>query len=111
MGGIGSGRRYQQGKNVTSDCWSLDVRWLNRQGMLDKRHPPSISWSRGGQTIASIQIIAKPDKVVLQYRYRRNDENWQDIDYPVMLDWTACRYGGKRAWFSCPASRCDPHHE
>lgn len=106
MGGIGSGRRYQQGKNTTSNCRSLDVRWLNQQGLLDKRYPQIISWSRCEEEIASIQIIAQPDKVALKYRHSRNDENWQNHDYPVRLDWTPCRYGGQRAWFLCPALDC-----
>ena len=106
MGGIGSGRRYQQGQNTTSDCRSLDVRWLNQQGMLDKRYPQVISWSRCGEKIASIQIIAQLDKVVLKYRHSRNDDKWQHHDYPIRLDWTPCRYGGQRAWFLCPAMGC-----
>ena len=106
MGGIGSGRRFQQGKNTTSDCRSLDVRWLNQQGILDKRYPQNITWSRGEQTVAAIQIIAQPDNVVLKYRHSRNDDKWQNHDYPVRLDWTSCRYGGQRAWFLCPALGC-----
>ncbi len=27
--------------------------------------------------------------------------------YPVRLDWTPCNFGGRRAWFLCPAMGCE----
>ena len=106
MGGIGSGRRYQQGKHTTSDCRSLDVSWMNRQGMLGKHFPQIITWSRGGEKIGTIQIIAQPTKIVLNYRHSRNDDQWQSHEYAVRLDLTSCQYGGQRPWFLCPARGC-----
>jgi hypothetical protein len=44
--------------------------------------------------------------VVLNYRYRRYDEGWQEVEYPVYLTSTPCHYGGSRPWFLCPAQRC-----
>ena len=34
MGGMGSGRRYQGGKDTTSDMRPLDIRRLQRDGLL-----------------------------------------------------------------------------
>jgi hypothetical protein len=34
MGGIGSGRRNQMGKKTTADLLRLDVRQLQREGLL-----------------------------------------------------------------------------
>ncbi len=107
MGGLGSGRKYQHGKNTTAGQRSLDVRWLHREGMLDKYCPQSIIWSRAGKTVDSIQIIAHPDNIILKYQYRQHEhEAWRHTEYPVMLEWTACRYGGQRPWFLCPAQAC-----
>ena len=43
----------------------------------------------------------------LTYRHRwPGEEQWKDAAYRVSLDWTGCHYGGERAWFRCPSSRC-----
>jgi hypothetical protein len=106
MGGIGSGRRYQSGRNTTSDYQSLDVRWLLKRGLLTPGRSETISWSRNGNTIASIQVRAEADRVVLNYRSRSHGDYWQAMEYPVYLEWTHCHLGGRRAWFRCPAHGC-----
>lgn len=52
------------------------------------------------------QIRSESDRVILNYRTRRHGDEWQQMDYPVYLEWTPCNYGGRRAWFRCPAQRC-----
>lgn len=63
-------------------------------------------WSRDGEVIAWIQIRVSEDYLTLNYRARNHGEDWQTFDYRVFLDWTACRLGGRRAWFRCPARGC-----
>ena len=46
------------------------------------------------------------DRINLSYRKRKEGEEWQDMNYPVYLEYTACNYGGRRAWFRCPAIGC-----
>ncbi len=46
------------------------------------------------------------DKITLSYKQRSNGGDWHDKIYPVWLEWTSCNYGGKRAWFLCPAKGC-----
>jgi hypothetical protein len=106
MGGTGSGRRYQGGKNTTTDMRTLDVRYLQREGLLTKGRTSSLNWSRCGNVIASIQITAKADCVVLSYRYQKFGGDWQDMAYPVYLEKTNCNLGGQRVWFLCPAHGC-----
>jgi hypothetical protein len=106
MGGIGSGRRYQGGRDTTNDYRALDARWLLRRGLLTPGRSGTISWSRNGNTIASIQVRAEADRVVLNYRSRSHGEDWQALEYPVFLEWTDCHLGGRRAWFRCPANGC-----
>ena len=105
MGGFGSGRG-QTGKDTTSDLRPLDVRWLQRDGLLAPGRCISLNWSRNGEEVASIQIRTDTDRVVLNYRYRSHGIEWKSIEYPVYLEWTPCHLGGRRAWFLCPTRGC-----
>lgn len=52
MGGSGSGRRYQGGKYTTDDMRTLDVRHLQREGILTPGRISSLDWWRRGSVIA-----------------------------------------------------------
>ena len=102
MGGYGSGRPGS-GRRTTGGMWKLDVRWLYREGLLTPGHSSTVTWSRNGQKAASIVIVAHEDRVTLKYRSRLQDgDKWEDKEYPVALQWTACHLGGRRLWFLCP---------
>lgn len=103
MGGFGSGR--QGGKETTDGYLALDVRRLQR-GLLTPGRAFGWNWTVNGETVASIQMRTEADRVVLRYRVQSNGGEWQEREYPVTLDWTACNYGGRRAWFICPAAGC-----
>ena len=105
MGGWGSGRR-QGGRGTTSDYRALDVRRLQRDGLLTPGRSFGWNWTRDGETVASIQVRAETGRVILDYRHKREGSEWQPMDYPVRLEWTGCTLGGQRAWFHCPASGC-----
>lgn len=105
MGGFGSGR-VQNGKDTTSDMRALDIRRLQRDGMLTPGRWFMWKWSRKGEEVASIQIRTEADRVILNYRSRSNGGEWQPMEYPVHLEWTACHLGGRRAWFRCPVRGC-----
>lgn len=104
MGGYGSGRRW--GKATTSGSYPLDVRHLQRAGLLTQGQCFSLNWSRNGEQVASIQARPEDDRVTLNYRHKTGGADWQAMDYPVRLEWTACTLGGRRAWFRCPANGC-----
>ena len=104
MGGFGSGRRY--GKNTTDSYRTLDVRRLQRDGLLIPGHAFGWNWMRNGETVASIQMKPEADRVILMYSHRSGGGEWKREEYPVFLDWTPCNYGGRRAWFRCPAAGC-----
>jgi len=106
MGGMGSGRRDQGGKRITSDCHSLDVRLFQRDGVLVAGRSFTTSWMRNGKAIASIQVKVEADRVTLDYRHQRGGDEWKSQNYPVRIEWTSCNYGGSRAWFRCPAQGC-----
>ena len=65
MGGFGSGRR-QGGKDTTSDMRMLDVRRLQRDGLLTPGRAFGWQWTRNGEEVASIQIRTEIDRVMLR---------------------------------------------
>lgn len=107
MGGSGSGR--QDGGRCTDDMRPLDVRKINRAGLLRPGSFFSWQWTRNGEITASIQLRVETDKVLLDYRNRNRHHNggeWERMNYAVDLDWTPCALGGQRVWWLCPAVGC-----
>lgn len=107
MGGMGSGRRYQSGKNTTNAFRALDVRQLQRDGCLKPGISSTTSWLSNGANIGSIQIHSHADYVTLDYRHQRAGEDWEDKRYSVSLDRSDCHYGSQRTWFRCPVDGCN----
>ncbi len=107
MGGYGSGRRWGSARGQVEACRSLDVRWLQREGSLRPGLTLSLSWSdrETGRKTASIGVRTYDNLVVLSYRYRRDGEEWQDVEEPVEITRTRCAFGGQRPWFVCPCGR------
>ena len=107
MGGQWSGRRWRvSSRKTTADYRVLDVRYLQRKGLLAPGLNFSLDWVRSGEKVASIGVRTEVDKVILSYRHQRGNEDWQSTEHAVLLDWTSCNYGGRRAWFRCPADGC-----
>jgi hypothetical protein len=106
MGGMGSGRRYQGGRDTTDDCRALDVRFFQRDGVLVAGRSFTTNWMRNGKAVASIQVRVEAGRVILDYRHQRGGGEWKSLNYPVRIEWTPCSYGGARAWFRCPAQGC-----
>ena len=105
MGGFGSGRR-QGGKDTTSDMRLLDIRKLQRNGLLTPGRAFGWQWSINGEKVSDINIRVETGCVILNYRSRSNGGEWRPSEYPVTLGWTPCHLGGRRAWFRCPARGC-----
>lgn len=105
MGGFGSGRG-QRGKDTTSDMQALDIRKLQRDGLLTTGRAWTSTWTRNGKEVASIQMRTEVERLILSYRSRSNGGEWNAMEYPVRLEWTGCNLGGRRAWFRCPAQGC-----
>ncbi|QFY44448.1 hypothetical protein F6R98_18935 [Candidatus Methylospira mobilis] len=107
MGGICSGRRrYSGSKKTTGDYLALDSRYLQREGLLEANCSRNLDWSRNDVKVAAINIRAEVGRVILSYCHRRGDGEWTHEEYAVSLKWTPCNYGGRRAWFICPARGC-----
>ena len=107
MGGIGSGRRWHDGaKDTTDDYRALDIRYLNRNGLLTPGYKFNLEWSREGNIVATIGVRTESGRVVVTYRQRRKGKDWKEESYPIRLDWTRCNYGSERPWFLCPMKGC-----
>ncbi|MDD5580043.1 MAG: hypothetical protein PHY16_12290 [Methylobacter sp.] len=104
MGGFGSGRKF--GADCTEYCCSIDIRRWQREGYLEPGCYVNWQWSRNGETIAAISAKVETGRLHLIYKYRRHGDDWENLNYPVRLQTTACRYGGLRYWFTCPAADC-----
>ena len=104
LDGVGSGNWYRfDKKTTTAECRSLDVRRFHRGGLLKPGHSFSWCWWRAEEKVASIGVFVYRNRVNLSYRYRgRPSGEWEDVEEPVALDWTACNFGGERPWFICP---------
>jgi hypothetical protein len=112
MGGVGSGTWYRfNKKTTTSECHSMDVRYLQRENLLRSGHSFSLRWSRAGRETGFIGGVVEgtetPERVILLYRHRSSPGGeWEDVREPVPLTWTACNFGGQRPWFVCPGAGC-----
>lgn len=107
MGGPGSGNRWRyDARSTTDDYRTLDVRRWARAGVLRPGYRGGWQWTRHGEVIASIRMRAEPGRVILQYRCRNAGSDWADVEYPVLIERTACHVGGSRPWFICPGRGC-----
>lgn len=106
MGGLGSGNQWKSGKPVTMNYRALDVRRLNRDGLLWAGHSFVWTWSSNGKLISSINIRSEEQWLVLNYINRSAGDDWEKMEYTVGLDYTDCHLGGQRPWFLCPARGC-----
>jgi hypothetical protein len=107
MGGFGSGRNG--GKRCTDDVFILDVRKLNRMGLLHQGQRFTWQWTCNDAVIGQVALQVQVDQIVLDYRSSnpmRNGGSWESLNYPVQLEWTPCTLGGKRVWWRCPAIGC-----
>jgi hypothetical protein len=105
MGGHGSGRRSGIGREMVEDCRSIDVNWLHKVGYLVPGRGGPMYWMRDSKSVASISVRAEEDRVVLSYKHRRYEGDWQSVKQFVSIDRVPCRFGGTRPYFLCPGPR------
>jgi hypothetical protein len=94
MGGFGSGR--QNGATCTDDYRSLDIRRWQRDGYLEPGRHIDWQWSINGEKVAAISVKVENEQLRLIYNYRKGNDEWESLDYPVRLQTTSCNYGGVR---------------
>ena len=103
MGGRGSGRRATYcGKDTTEESLPLDIRRLQRDGLLTPGQAFSWQWTVNGRVRASIWIRSEAWQVELAYSYSPNGRPAETLRQVVRLETTSCTLGGSRPWFCCP---------
>jgi len=106
MGGLGSGRRDQNGKPTTNNHLALDIRKWQREGLIVDGKSFHWYWSRYEENPSSINVRVEAGYVRLKYRYRKNQLEWKNTEYLVYFNRTICNFGGTRIWFLCPTTGC-----
>lgn len=108
MGGLGSGNHWRYGTRKTVEgSRAIDARHFRRKGLIPGPSSCNWQWSRDGEQVANINVrVEDRHTVVLDYRYRlAGDEEWEQVDQRIPLEWTQCHLGGERPWFVCPVYR------
>lgn len=100
MGGYGSGRPAY--KRKAEHCRSLDVNRFHREGCLKPGRQGDWVWSTDGEEVARIGYKTEAGQLVLNYRYRLYDGEWEPITETVGITQVACNYGKSRPYFICP---------
>ena len=109
MGGYGSGRSHgDEVKGTTSRYPALNVRRLQKDGLLKPGQTFPYTLTRFGRAVASIGLEVTESQIILSYDYLKTGEVPRSERYnvPVSVEWASCNYGGRRAWLRCPASGC-----
>ena len=103
MGGFGSTRWGWTPTRATTDgLVALDVRAMARAGALRPGARSEWTWSRRGEATDRITAIAETGGVVLDYVIMHRDGRPEPVRERVVLERTACPFGGARPWFACP---------
>jgi hypothetical protein len=102
MGGIGSGRSSGSGRTTVEMCRSIDINRWHKSGVLTAGWSGGWQWTQDGEKMASIGVRGGRDQIVLIYRWKQADTDWQDVVETIRIQWRSCRFGGERPFFECP---------
>jgi len=113
MGGIGSGRRSTGApRRYVDECPWIDILELHHRGLL---HPTSgakfscslvlVGGVHDGDTAWCVNGRVELDTVVLSNSVVAESEDQGPLEQRVHLEWTQCRFGGRRPWLLCPGRR------
>jgi hypothetical protein len=103
MGGMGSGRPCLN--TLASDVRRLDLRSLQSAGALTPYARARWEWSSGEKIVATASTECTDQLLMLTYRTGAGT-CWTSRTLSLPLTWSACNFGGRRAWFRCPAPNC-----
>lgn len=101
------GRYHYDKKTTVEECKSISTTFLKQHGYFGGVRWGGMKWTRGGEETGSISFMVSVQdwtgEVRFQYtQTQRHSGEKENLDYPVRLTATPCRYGGKRWWFICP---------
>ena len=103
MGGLGSGWWTRGDRRQTlDDGLQVDVRRLNKQGLLRAGQGGTITWHSGGEATGSIRFACTQRALELRYRRRSSTPDCPPVTQSIAFDRTACNLGGSRVWLLGP---------
>jgi hypothetical protein len=83
----------------------IDVRELQRLGVLVPGVSATMTWTRDGEHWGSIGCVVKTGKIILHYHWQGSSQDWGKVEQEIYISWTPCNYGGQRPWFICRCGR------
>lgn len=105
MGGYGSGGWNDTGRPLKSDAMDLDVNHVRRSGGFEigSNRLWTWRWSHWRECSIGVWGRGEDEGVTLAYTVTPHDgrELFQ-VREDVEVDWSPCRYGGRRAYWLCP---------
>lgn len=106
-GGINSGTWFRPEKRaIVEDHLHLDIRKLNRGGLLEPSWSGRLKWRAGNHELGSIDLAVEAGDrypAAIRLGYRKYGES---ISYAIGISWTPCSFGGYRPWWHCPGNNC-----
>ena len=94
------------GRRTCESCRGIDVRRWYREGKLLGEQLFSCTWTRGGEPSGEIIVLIERDALILIHQsWCLSGTNRKPVFQKVAITWTACRYGGRRPWFTCDCGR------
>jgi len=103
MGGIGSGRWCRWNTDtVLEETKRIDIRFMARQGYLKPDTAGRLYWTRAGEPSGDISYLTTHRELKLNFRWREQGGEWEDVEQRINFDRTPCNFGGQRMWFLCP---------
>lgn len=97
-GGMRLGAGRPGWKPKTSQFRSIDVRRLQRDGLLQGGMSYGWQWKDdAGEVVSSINIRTHDHALTATYR-----TSGEDVEERIMTTTTSCNFGARRTWFLCP---------
>ena len=93
-------------RQTLDDVLQVDVRRLNKQGLLRAGQGGTITWHSGGEATGSIRFACTQRALELRYRRRSSTPDCPPVTQSIAFDRTACNLGGSRVWLLGP--HCTP---
>ena len=107
MGGYGSGRCSYSGRRpTTAQRFTLDIRFLHRNGILREGGRFSLAVQYANGLAADIDAFYTRGGIRMAAEYHSHDIRPHLRLDDLLVEWTDCHYGGSRPWFVCPRKGC-----
>lgn len=96
-------RRFMFGAKATTESQHrVDIRLLKKWGYLWPGVTGSLSWSCGGEETGSIGYRMEAEQMILNYRHRPHDGEWEDVKQEISFDLDALQLWKQAAMVSLP---------